>query len=186
MKLRRNILTVSLMGALALGVWGLAVSFTAFNFSDGDTLSAAALNDALNANFSAAEAAITALEAKVAALESATPVDITELEARVAELETASLSLPIAFGYVTGGAANVYGTDNFGVTYNAAQGRYEISIDDHSYFIQSSYAFVSVLGNRSSFATTGSVSGDLLVYVHDEDGNPDPSASFTFVAFKKP
>ena len=168
MRTRKTLLAAALMLALALGVWGVAVSFTAFNFSDGDTLSAAAMNDALNTNFSAAEAAITALEARVAAL------------------EEANVSLPIAYGFVAVGGTVVHGTGNFDVVYESASNRYRITIEDVSYFINNYYTVASAGGTDSNIVTTSSLGGDLMVYVHDEDGNPDASAAFNFVTFKKP
>lgn len=65
MKLRKLFLTFAFTGALGLGVWGLAVTFTAFGFADGDTLSATELNDLLNNNFTAAEDAINDLDGAV-------------------------------------------------------------------------------------------------------------------------
>lgn len=54
MKARKRLLTIALTAALGLGVWTLAISFTAASFGDGDTLSAAELNTLLNDNFDAA------------------------------------------------------------------------------------------------------------------------------------
>lgn len=65
MKSRKRLLTIALTAALGLGVWTLAVSFTHFSFSDGDTLSAQELNDLLNDNFDAAADAITANETAI-------------------------------------------------------------------------------------------------------------------------
>lgn len=56
MKARKRLLTIVLTAALGLGVWTLAISFTAASFGEGDTLSAAELNTLLNDNFNAAEA----------------------------------------------------------------------------------------------------------------------------------
>ncbi|MFA5594636.1 MAG: hypothetical protein WDA15_05085 [Trueperaceae bacterium] len=168
MKLRKTLFATALMSALALGVWGLAVSFTTFNFSDGDTLSAAGLNSALNDNFSAAETAINALEAKVA------------------ELEGMRATLPIAYGWVSGDGSNISGSGNFEVVnHNPATGRYDISIDDESIYYQSDYTMVTATDDTGNYATVASVSGNLLVYLYDADGNPT-SGGFNFVTFKRP
>lgn len=84
MKLRKVFRTAALTAALGFGVWSLAVTFQAAGFSDGDTLSAAELNDLLNHNFDAAETAITDLETDVSALETG----VTSLEGAVSSLET--------------------------------------------------------------------------------------------------
>jgi hypothetical protein len=55
---RRLAATVAFTAALGLGIWGLAFTFTAATFSDGQVLSAAALNALLNDNFQAASDAV--------------------------------------------------------------------------------------------------------------------------------
>lgn len=58
MKPSRRVPALVFTVALALGVWGLAFTFTPASFSDGDVLSAAALNALLNGNFQAASDAV--------------------------------------------------------------------------------------------------------------------------------
>lgn len=53
MRRRRTLRTIALTAALGLGVWTLAFTFTSASFSDGDILSAEALNSLLNDNFAA-------------------------------------------------------------------------------------------------------------------------------------
>jgi len=53
MKKHRRIRVLVLTLALGLGVWGAALTYTTASFSDGDVLSAAALNTLLNDNFDA-------------------------------------------------------------------------------------------------------------------------------------
>ncbi len=62
MKARKRLLTIALTAALGLGVWTLAISFTAANFSEGDMLSAADLNNLLNGNFNAIEAEFATID----------------------------------------------------------------------------------------------------------------------------
>jgi hypothetical protein len=70
--MKRLISTFAVTAALSFGLWTLAVTFTpiASNFSDGDSVSAAAFNalfGAIEANFNAAKTAIDANEAGVVA-----------------------------------------------------------------------------------------------------------------------
>ncbi len=58
MKPSRRVPTLILTAALGFGIWGLAFTYTPAAFSDGDVLSAAALNALLNTNFQAASDAI--------------------------------------------------------------------------------------------------------------------------------
>lgn len=60
MKPSRRLPALVLTAALGLGIWGLAFTYTPAAFSDGDILSAAALNALLNDNFQAASDAVTA------------------------------------------------------------------------------------------------------------------------------
>lgn len=60
MKPSRRVPALVLTAALGLGIWGLAFTYTPAAFSDGDVLSAAALNALLNDNFQAASDAVTA------------------------------------------------------------------------------------------------------------------------------
>ncbi len=58
MKPSRRVPTLILTAALGFGIWGLAFTYTPAAFSDGDVLSAAALNALLNTNYQAASDAI--------------------------------------------------------------------------------------------------------------------------------
>lgn len=55
----RRLLTIALTLALGLGVWAASFSYQAADFTDGEVLSAQALNDLLNDNFQAAADAVT-------------------------------------------------------------------------------------------------------------------------------
>lgn len=94
-------------------------------------------------------------------------------------------SLAIAFGHVqAGGTLDVDGTtSNVSVTYNAGLTRYEISIDGESYLSGNYATVVTPIGSAPRFASTGSVGGDLLVYISDSGGTAVQNA-FTFVVFK--
>lgn len=62
MKRRVTLRTIALTAALGLGVWTLAFTFTNASFSDGDILSAEALNSLLNDNFAEAKSELERLE----------------------------------------------------------------------------------------------------------------------------
>lgn len=93
--------------------------------------------------------------------------------------------LPLAFGYVqAGGTLDADGsTSNVSATYNAGLTRYEISIDGESYFHGDYATVVTPIGSAPRFASTGSVGGDLTVYISDSTGTAVQSA-FTFAVFK--
>ena len=58
MRPQKRVLSVALALALGLGVWAASFSYQAATFSDGEVLSATALNDLLNDNFQAAADAV--------------------------------------------------------------------------------------------------------------------------------
>lgn len=58
MQPHKRVLTVALALALGLGVWAASFGYQAATFTDGEVLSAAALNDLLNDNFQAAADAL--------------------------------------------------------------------------------------------------------------------------------
>jgi len=79
MRSTKRILTIVLTIALGLGVWTLAFTYTAADFSDGDVLSAAELNNLLNDNFDAAATAVGDLDARVGTVET----DVSDLQTEV-------------------------------------------------------------------------------------------------------
>lgn len=112
MKPRRLIRTIAITGAVALGVWGVAVSFTTFNFSDGDTLSAAQLNSLLNDNFSAAETAITDLENGKFDAAGGTITGRTDIVAPAETVSSLSTVLRVSNTSSTNGTAAVFESNN--------------------------------------------------------------------------
>ena len=250
MKPSRRVPTLVLTAALGLGIWGLAFTYTPAAFSDGDVLSAAALNALLNDNFQAASDAviakvdrdgdnmtgplgITAATAggvstfavdntgdngyaalfQTAAANTAPTVGIKNLGTGPSlyvlsdnggaflEGHTGSLSpaitikadgtienavgsgLPLAYGMYshTLGKQDDASTSNWTGIHEAALNRYRISIEGTSYSFDDFATVVTPTG-ANRFARTGSVGGDLLVFLYDSDGAP-ATGSFSFITF---
>ena len=93
--------------------------------------------------------------------------------------------LPVAYGYVNPYAlTTIYGTSNVStVEWNAAYERYEITIDDF-YFLHNDIAFAIVHGDTPSIIQVSSVSGKLLVYILDLDGNPLQNRAFNWSVYR--
>jgi hypothetical protein len=76
--------------------------------------------------------------------------------------------IPIAFGFISLNGTIESGTGNFTCSWNAGQGRYEITITGESYFF-SNYATVVTLTTNSendgAIVRTSSVSGMLIIYI---------------------
>jgi hypothetical protein len=89
---------------------------------------------------------------------------------------------PLAFGVVKANGARASGTPNWVSSYNATYQRYEISISGVSYYY-SSYATNITPAGDVRYCRSSSVSGKLLVYCTDVNGNPAPSR-FAFVTYK--
>ena len=87
---------------------------------------------------------------------------------------------PIAYGTVISGDLEA-NSGNVSVT-KSGTGEYSISISGHSYFYTTYTASLSLLGHVG-FIEGGSVSGNLLVFTYDENGNSE-DANFTFVVYK--
>jgi hypothetical protein len=68
------------------------------------------------------------------------------------------------------------------VTWNSSLQRWEITLDDINYYYLDYVTVVSCIGGTGSYASHGSVDGNLLVYVFDSDGNRIQDG-FTFVGF---
>lgn len=98
MKPSRRVPALVLTAALGLGVWGLAFTYTPAAFSDGDVLSAAALNALLNDNFQAASDAV----------------------AGKLNLTGGTLSGPLGISSTAGGAFSTFYAENTGNSGNAA------------------------------------------------------------------
>jgi len=99
------------------------------------------------------------------------------------ESKTGSANLlPIAYGMVRSNATVANGTGNFTCTWNGTYQRYEIAIEDESYFWLNYITQVTpVTGGRQ--VTTSSVGGKLLVYLYDQSGNK-VQGYFQIVTFK--
>jgi len=87
---------------------------------------------------------------------------------------------PIAYGTVISGDLEA-NSGNVSVS-KTGTGEYSISISGHSYFYTTYTASLSLLGHVG-FIEGGSVSGNLLVFTYDENGNSE-DANFTFVVYK--
>jgi len=90
----------------------------------------------------------------------------------------------LAFGVVYSNGDKRSGTPNWTSSYNSTYKRYEISISGESYYYLN-YATVITPAGDIRFCRSSSVSGKLLVYCYDKNGNVAP-ARFGFAAFKSP
>ncbi|MCG8330897.1 MAG: hypothetical protein MI974_24610 [Chitinophagales bacterium] len=90
--------------------------------------------------------------------------------------------LPIAYGMIRPNATIGTGTGNFSCSWNNSIKRYEITIDDESYYYQNYITQVTpISGGRE--VTTSSVGGKLLVYMYDNNGNRI-QGNFQFLTYK--
>ncbi|MBU1170608.1 MAG: hypothetical protein KKD44_13690 [Proteobacteria bacterium] len=82
--------------------------------------------------------------------------------------------LPVAFGYVNQYFLDqIHGTSNVNdVVWNATYSRYEIDVEGLSVSPNSFVAFANPFMSEPVFINVSSVSGNLLVYIYDLDGNP--------------
>jgi hypothetical protein len=88
--------------------------------------------------------------------------------------------VPIAYGTVISGNLEA-SSGNVSVT-KSGTGEYRISIDGESYFYTDYTASLSLIAHVG-FIESGSVSGNMLVFTYDENGNSE-DANFTFVVYK--
>jgi hypothetical protein len=94
----------------------------------------------------------------------------------------ADASLPIAYAFIDDAGAVRSGTSNVTSTWNAGSNRYEISIAGESYYYRD-YVTVVTPSGTALLARTGSVGGDLLVYLYNDSGDL-VQEDFQFVIFK--
>lgn len=91
--------------------------------------------------------------------------------------------LPLAFGQVASDGSLRTGASTTNVTASQEAGpHYRISIDGESYSYDDYVTTVTPVGSVA-YAETGSVSGDLLVFLYDESG-AEVAADFNFVTYK--
>lgn len=91
---------------------------------------------------------------------------------------------PLAFGVVLSNGTKYSGTSNWTSSYNSTYKRYEIKISGHQYYYLKYATNVTPAGDIR-FCRSSSVSGKLLVYCSDKNGNP-ASSRFGFTTFKSP
>lgn len=89
---------------------------------------------------------------------------------------------PLAFGVVYSDGSKRSGTANWSSTYNPWYRRYEVTINGESYYYLDYTTAVTPAGDVR-FCRTSSVSGKLLVYCYDANGNAATSR-FGFATFK--
>jgi len=107
-------------------------------------------------------------------------------EAEFASAGHTHTELPVAYGYIYSNGTLKYDHNVSSSVWNSSLGRYEITITNYTYSINSQ-AMVSIRGDAGScpagaVARTGSVSGNLLIYIVDKDGN-HIQCYFDFVVF---
>jgi hypothetical protein len=77
---------------------------------------------------------------------------------------------PIAYGSIDTNGSISSGTSNFSCAWNPTFDRYEITIDGESFFFSSYTVVITPSGSSPRLVSTGSSSGNLLVYVVDPLG----------------
>lgn len=96
---------------------------------------------------------------------------------------TLSNRVPVVMGNVSDDASVNSGTGNFSVTWDGTNNRYVISLDDYSFFYAGDYVVqVTPVGTDNVSFEIGSVSGDILVYFYDGQGNGS-QAGFYFTLY---
>ncbi len=93
------------------------------------------------------------------------------------------LATPIAYGYISGSGAVASGTPNFSCTWNAGSDRYEIEIDNESYFFNDYVTVVTVNANNVQ-ARVSSSGGRMLVYLERISDQSRTTGNFQFVTYK--
>ena len=88
---------------------------------------------------------------------------------------------PLAFGTVWSNGSKQKGYGNWTSSFNAGSMRYEISISGQNYYYLNYATVVTPMDKR--FCKSSSVSGKLLVYCYDHQGQPATSR-FAFVTYK--
>jgi hypothetical protein len=96
---------------------------------------------------------------------------------------TSNLATPIAYAFVSSDGVVAAGTPNVSASWNSGYSRYEITIDGESYSWTHYITTVTVASNIPYIATTSSMSGKLLIYVHDLGGSVT-QAALQFVTYK--
>jgi len=94
-------------------------------------------------------------------------------------------TLPVAYGVVDDDGSVASASPNVSSKWNSTYSRYEITIDDHSYWYRSyvtNVTFFSACGYGYT-PLIASAGGDLLVYVYDRSGNK-VQCDFQFVTYK--
>lgn len=96
---------------------------------------------------------------------------------------TYDLAAPIAYGFVSFSATPVNGTPNFSATWSESGMRYEIEIDNESYFFNE---YVTIITPNSSGITArvSSSGGRMLVYLERVSDGTRTTGSFQFVTYK--
>ena len=89
---------------------------------------------------------------------------------------------PLAFGVILSNGQKYSGTANWSSTYNATYKRYEIKIANESYYYTKYATNVTPAGDIRC-CRSSSVSGKLLVYCYDKNGN-SASSRIGFVTYK--
>lgn len=108
---------------------------------------------------------------------------LSETACQVANFRSTAVAKgPLAFGVVLANGQKYSGTANWTSSYNATYLRYEISISGENYYYLSYATNVTPAGDVR-YCRSSSVSGKLLVYCTDVNGNPAPSR-FAFATYK--
>ena len=90
---------------------------------------------------------------------------------------------PIAYGHINTDGTIAAGTPNFSAVWNSTTSRYEILIDNESYFFNDYVTVVTPITSNASVRTS-SFNGRLLVFIQSTVNQANIQAGFQFVTFK--
>lgn len=91
--------------------------------------------------------------------------------------------VPIAYGAINAAGVITSGSGNFTVTWNGAQSRYEISIDNEAFYFSKYITLVTPMGGGALIPRTNSMSDKLLVELYNLS-NASVQGVFSFVVYK--
>jgi hypothetical protein len=96
---------------------------------------------------------------------------------------TRDRAIPIAYAAIRPDGSMASGTPNISSTYDSSDSRYEITITGEDYSVWNYVTVVTPASTSPTFASCGSLGGQLTVYIKDISGN-NVQRPFHFVTYK--